>query len=104
MSEANFTKGPWRVSAGHPSRIYGWLRKDKEVIVAACGSVLNQEVANANLIACAPEMYKEIEKDIAWLAQMRAKFVFGSYEFKSICSRIETKQKLLAKARGENDV
>lgn len=57
--------------------------------------------SNAHLIAAAPEMYKEILSDISWLEQMKSKFVIGSYEFRSICLRIETKTKLLAKARGE---
>lgn len=63
MSEAKFTKGPWVARGKTPSRIYGMQRKDKEVIVAATGSVINEAGANAHLIAAAPEMY-ELIKDL----------------------------------------
>ncbi|CAM0013893.1 hypothetical protein VPHK375_0077 [Vibrio phage K375] len=61
MSEAKFTKGPWVARGKTPSRIYGMQRKDKEVIVAATGSVINEAGANAHLIAAAPEMYEFLE-------------------------------------------
>ena len=64
-------------------------------------SMSEEAVANAHLLAAAPDLYKEIEQDIQWLESMMPKFVYGSYEFGSICRRIETKRKLLAKARGE---
>ena len=56
---------------------------------------------DAALIAAAPEMVKHIETDIKILEQLKSCFVIGSTQFVSICLRIETKQKLLAKARGE---
>ncbi|AUR94931.1 hypothetical protein NVP1199A_65 [Vibrio phage 1.199.A._10N.286.55.C10] len=61
MSEDKFTKGPWVARGKTPSRIYGMQRKDKEVIVAATGSVINEAGANAHLIAAAPEMYEFLE-------------------------------------------
>ncbi|CAM0013761.1 hypothetical protein VPHK373_0076 [Vibrio phage K373] len=87
MSEAKFTKGPWVARGKTPSRIYGMQRKDKEVIVAATGSVINEAGANAHLIAAAPEMYELLE--------------FIS-ENPSETNVIEIR-KLLAKARGEQN-
>ena len=87
MKEAKFTKGPWVARGSTPSRIYGMQRSDKEVIVAATGSVVENSGANANLIAAAPEMYE-------MLADFLNNHEFGSYVDKEI-------EQLLAKARGE---
>lgn len=47
------------------------------------------------------DMYKHIEEDIEILKRQAKQYVFGSYELRSINLRIETKQKLLKRARGE---
>ena len=85
MSEVKFTKGPWAARGKTPSRIYGMQRKDKEVIVAATGSVINEAGANAHLIAAAPEMYEFLES-----LQLD---VTNDYK----------RDEILAKARGEQD-
>ena len=104
MGEAKFTKGEW---VSHDKRPYcnGFSIFAGSQYVAFVGDSDNvtECKANANLITAAPEMYKEIERDIDWLEMMKAKFVLGSYEYRSICLRIESKQKLLAKARGEHN-
>lgn len=93
-----FTKGPWRYEDGNG------------LIVSATNGVVicdtiptgdNEYEANAALIAAAPEMYDEIKRDIQWLKRVRDSFVIGSDMFRSCSLRIETKEKLLAKARGE---
>lgn len=89
MFEAKFTKGPWVARGSTPSRIYGMFRADKEVLVAACGSVIEQAGANAHLIAAAPEMYDmlhSIEND----ANQIPPFLWDKI------------QVVLAKARGEH--
>lgn len=106
MSEAKFTKGPWFVGN------YNNLRSSEQdkyssicvnVSMTLAHDKQNSEyTANANLIAAAPEMYKEIERDIEILKREAEKFVIGSYELRSIRLRIESKQKLLAKARGKS--
>lgn len=100
MSEAKFTKAPWKIQDDGYGLIGVLFRKGYGVLV---GHKDNESISNAHLIAAAPEMYEEIERDIGWLGMMKAKFVLGSYEYKSICLRIESKQKLLAKARGEHN-
>lgn len=69
---------------------YAWVVAERE-----------ESKANAALIAAAPEMYDDIKRDIDWLKQMRSFFVIGSDGFRACSLRIESKQKLLAKARGE---
>lgn len=66
---------------------------------------MTDEEANANaaLIAAAPDMYEEIKRDIQWLKRVRDMFVIGSDMFRSCSLRIESKEKLLAKARGNHD-
>ncbi|QZI89583.1 hypothetical protein SIPHO076v1_p0050 [Vibrio phage PS34B.1] len=87
-NEAKFTQGPWIARGSTPSRIYGMQRADKEVIVAATGSVLENSGANARLIAAAPEMYGMLETilEIGKLSPHQEDIV----------------SKLLAKARGES--
>lgn len=86
MNETKFTKGPWRVGGSQPSRIYGWLRDDKEVVVAACGSVIEQAAYNTYLIAAAPELYE----------------LFDEMSTYDECQRFKNQiNELLAKARGE---
>ena len=91
MCEAKFTKGPWVARGKTPSRIYGMQRKDKEVIVAATGSVINEAGANAHLIAAAPEMYEMLEY-VMKCAAMQDNLTIDANEI----------SKLLAKARGEH--
>jgi len=87
MSEAKFTKGPWIAKGDIPSRVYGMMRDDEEILIAATGSVNPHSGANANLIAAAPEMYAFLERLIE---------PFNNVE--SVICEVET---LLAKARGE---
>lgn len=88
--ETKFTKGPWIARGSTPSRIYGMQRKDKEVIVAATGSVINEAGANAHLIAAAPEMYE---------------MLYGLYYGAAITGDdsewVDDVGAILAKARGE---
>lgn len=87
----NFTKGPWIARGSTPSRVYGMARTDKEVLVAACGGVIEQAGANAHLIAAAPEMYEMLEKVLVEYKEMLGM----SQEVKDI-------EKLLSKSRGEH--
>lgn len=96
MSEPKFTKGPWVARGSTPSRIYGMLRTDKEVLVAACGSVIEQAGANAHLIAAAPEMYELLNEAREFIASDPN---CGPCGLGLICMIDD----LLAKARGETD-
>ncbi|AUR98353.1 coil containing protein [Vibrio phage 1.250.O._10N.261.55.E11] len=101
-NEAKFTQGPWVARGSTPSRIYGMQRADKEVIIAATGSVLENSGANAHLIATAPEMYAEIERDVL---EIEARLKFADKRTLAVnpdVANLKRKKALLAKARGES--
>lgn len=69
MSETKFTKGPWVVNDGFKSnflrgKITAEIKNNDVVIVDTPSFYFGQAVAvaNANLIACAPDMYEMLEK------------------------------------------
>jgi hypothetical protein len=103
--ESKFTKGDWHLHFTGPHWNNPDLRnieicynEEKECI---CDTVY--EEADAHLIAAAPELYKNIQQDINILKEQKRKYVIGSFELRSLQLRIETKEKLLAKARGEHE-
>lgn len=100
MCEAKFTKGNWTLhrvdhdmtvkgevhvvaSDGYPSAFIPSWNDDNETALEA--------MANAHLIAVAPEMYEELQEISNW---MNSQFGMGDWH-KDI-------EKLLSKARGEN--
>ena len=99
MSKAKFTKGEWVAfkedSLEHSN--YEVITIGDEGYCLVAHGVLEHD---ANLIAAAPEMYKEIERDIEILKDIKEELQIGNYR-QNIINRIEHKQKLLAKARGE---
>lgn len=101
MAEAKFTKGPWVARGKTPSRIYGMQRKDKEVIVAATGSVINEAGANAYLIAAAPEMYEMLKKMQAVMYHLSNEQGLIDSKREACRDDFSTINGLLAKARGE---
>lgn len=107
MSEAKFTKGEWVAFYPHELLNSGHASVESEsgrqiCMTEAYKSNLEEVTANMNLIAAAPEMYDEIERDIEWLESILAEFAIGSPMHGSILSRIQEKQSILAKARGES--
>ena len=94
MSETKFTPAPWSAKGG-------WMIVDKGERLIAQFESLNDELsncntpesfANANLIACAPEMYAMLDKISDEL--LDAGGVWN-------CALAKDIEKLLAKARGE---
>lgn len=87
MSEAKFTKGPWgrTLFANGQPRVYRIGRDYKEADIAHTHG--NDDVANADLIAAAPEMYAMLEK------------LLEPYGREDVSD--EQIEALLAKARGE---
>ena len=60
VSKEKFTKGEWKANGALIScKGYGYIAKALNIYI-----IRNERLANAHLIAAAPEMYKEIEKDI----------------------------------------
>lgn len=110
--ETKFTKGKWirTISPNGCNHIKCDGRRNGGYIISStCG---NDEVANAHLISCAPEMYEMIDKLSTELLHMiRAE---NSRLLQNISASdlddpdwideesVYLAQKLLAKARGEN--
>lgn len=60
MSE--FTKGPWKFNA-HDGSVTDCTKAESEIAIVSMGGwdELGVDFSNANLIACAPEMYEMLE-------------------------------------------
>ncbi|CAH9016161.1 putative coil containing protein [Vibrio phage 466E53-1] len=91
MSEAKFTKGPWfydnyMLVDGSVRVVHG------NITITYHGAANDQDIANANLIAAAPEMY-EMLTNLAEIMR-NAKISY---------STADEIDKLLAKARGEQN-
>ena len=115
MSEAKFTKGEWvgfkdgkwqsdyindytLDGENNPSWVQVTCNEQAVAIIPNHGCTLD---ANAHLIATAPAMYAEIEKDIAWLNRMIVTHG-DSHPMTIVFSQMKVEKKeLLAKARGE---
>ena len=65
------------------------------------GKELQRATYIANATNNFADMYEHIEEDIEILQRQAKQHVLGSYELRAINLRIETKQKLLKRARGE---
>ena len=94
MSEEKFTPGPWVAYPHLRRRNHTEISTDEPPVisVASVYGVKNQKMANALLIAAAPELYKELEKHCS-LCVMR-------HPEREKCKLCETR-KVLRKARGE---
>lgn len=103
----NFTPGPWHVKDNGLIYI---LPPDKSgnLVVAGCGQTYDvsdwekeRSLANASLIAAAPEMYDEIETTIELLQLVIDTYSLPEAVKKGLKERIETGKNTLKKARGE---
>ena len=93
MSEAKFTKGEWYVPNCDDCTVLQVVAKDaKKHLFSFCDEPFDhddEDFANANLIAAAPEMYEILKHQLHNMS-------VGSWEY-------ERTVKILAKARGENE-
>ena len=101
MKETKFTKGPWEVknthiycdvgpvTAGHHSMIDVQLNR-------YIGEDKDNEVANANLIAAAPELYEAL---VTASAIYQIIIDMGRTEYKELLDQANS---VLSKARGES--
>lgn len=92
MSEQNWTKGPWK-SHAYNQRMgslisWGDISKGESIAIAVAQKDAKEGIANANLIAAAPEMYEAL----ACLIDV----CDGNYR-----ELTDEMQLVLAKARGE---
>ena len=110
MSETKFTKGEWIVydknddwgRIGSDELIIGMSSYNKDYSHRYCchkiliDSSEEEARANANLIACAPEMYKILSELSSVSGNYQESIIFWIHENKN---KVE---ELLAKARGES--
>ena len=101
MSEAKFTKGEWVVSDNEYYLDIHVVDDEGYYLDQVCMGVSYDSRGNAPLIAAAPEMYKEIESDIANLNSLLMDMDPYTLEASATERKIKRKTKLLAKARGE---
>jgi hypothetical protein len=98
-----FTKGSWYIN---DCGIH-WNNPDLkhlEVCYSEIGEVICDTVyteADANLIAAAPEMYDEIKIEIEELQEFISTLNHMSGDWLYYSSRLDRKEALLAKARGD---
>lgn len=96
MSNTKFTPGPWVADTTDPSDVVVWAVPDpSDKFIANIGQRVQQvqvafdcDIANAHLIAAAPDLYAALEMAQLWLD------VDGRFDMQGINAA-------LAKARGE---
>ncbi len=115
MSDTKFTKGPWKENKTFTTALV--IGGDQDVCEVDCTTGLTdtyetyrypteEEQANADLIASAPDMYRlleKCEKTFAMLYPSEIKHVQPEHysEFKAVHHLIGSIQNELSKARGE---
>lgn len=102
MRNEKFTSGKWEAviySGNH--RLDVWSGDDR-IYQNTSITDLEEEVANAHLIAAAPDMYREIESEIQELKDAMKHYPVDSNDYEHANDLIDHKEKLLAKARGES--
>lgn len=93
------TPGPWTYTV---YGVYPTIRSDKNHI-ATLDSECGNNIANANLIAAAAEMFEELEKTARWLRHLEPQI----RERMPICvilgfdQAIRSHEEIIRKARGE---
>ena len=108
MSEPKFTPGPWSINE--------WPQAISDIAIGAVGTPLiakvplrdvsiNEQKANAHLIAAAPELYEALEKIRHWgESQHKAQSKGGhaTFDMMMLREQIDTAKAALEKARGES--
>lgn len=104
--ETKFTKGKWKAEFNERwweiHSIDGDFSKYiSDTCASSCRGDLEAGEANAHLMAAALDMYYEIEKDINELIDFIKTLKCNSDDFIFYNNKLNIKQNLLAKARGE---
>ena len=99
MSNEKFTSGEWH------AKVHGIGGLNIGIVYINGGgfdvSGAPDCVANAHLIASAPDMYREIQSVIIELQEVIEDYPIGCPDWVLLNSKIERKEKLLSEARGE---
>ena len=104
MSEANYTKRKWIVTGSGAERdVVCESGFDEPYYIAQVYDGADNATAldNANLIAQAPAMYEENERQLAFLTNIIQRFPVNSQEALIISERIDAIVLIQAKARDE---
>ena len=111
MSVAKFTKSEWAVDdygknegARHPGRMEVWagdVRVVDSTNIFGNDEYQDEIVANMHLIAAAPEMYAELQRDVDRINEISS--MFAGIINEPLAAERDRKVKLLAKARGEHN-
>lgn len=105
MSETKFTKGPWWVNFTYIDGVpvaFNVVSSEMGSVLPICESRVKdfgsavEQLANANLMAAAPEMYAMLESLIGAYESL----YFETYGDPIDKSEMEEEYRLLAKARG----
>ena len=72
-----------------------------DIIIARINVSDSEDIANAHLMAVAPDMYREIQSVIIELQEVIEDYPIGCPDWVLLNSKIERKEKLLSEARGE---
>ncbi len=98
----NFTKGPW-VKCNRNESLVGI--NGKNVMIYNCGlsggNKTVESVANASLIASAPDMYKSLERQRIGLVNLIDLNLIVESQFESVRHEISLIDNELSRARGE---
>jgi hypothetical protein len=103
MSETKFTKGPWVIDSKYSTFLAVSANSVVVCDVSCCHDGYHikpssEELANARLISCAPDMYKAIEE----LIEMFEAEVFERYGETGLSDDdVAEYKQLLKRARGE---
>ena len=99
MNEKKFTPGPWATHfVGHGESSYADILQasDTNVVIATCGPV-DEELANSNLIAAAPDLHDALEEAIQVIGAIGGP-AYSEEQRATVCRQAVA---ALAKARGE---
>lgn len=102
MSEAKFTEGEWKVEG--TSMSMGASYRGNFFVTSNCfdGDIDNASLANAHLIAAAPEMYELLKSINDHIYKGKIDTVMGADGEPKLSDKLFKINELLAKARGES--
>lgn len=106
--QTKHTRAPWRVRNDFGNLKIIQPEMDIELArMVVCDEDFDEAEANARLMAAAPELYKELEKCAKLLREYEQyhlkKYNFNSEKAKRNADYAESAERILAKARGENE-
>jgi len=112
MTDTKHTPGPWTVSKVDEEPDEGFfggatidmsVDDDDEYLSGNIEITSNNPLADVHLIATAPEMLSEIEKELVWIRHIRKTVLLPESVDMGFGQAIKVFEKLIAKAKGLTD-